>query len=85
MDWLMKGRRIWWLVAGVAAIAAVGVGVSLRTIALLGFLLLCPLAMAGMHGGGHAHGGSNERASDGPAEDDREAGSASGSLPAHHP
>lgn len=47
-----------------AAVVAVGLfGVPLGTVLLVGLFLLCPLMMAGMHGGGHSHGqagGSHE-------------------------
>lgn len=47
------------LAAVAVAIVAVGLfKVPLGTVLLLGLLLLCPLMMAGMHGGGHSHGQS---------------------------
>lgn len=82
MKGLLKDRRIWWLAAGAVA-AAIAAGVSLSTVLLVGFLLLCPLAMAGMHGGGHSHDGSDRRASDGSTEGDPTAGQAGGSAPVH--
>jgi hypothetical protein len=52
------GRRLPLIALAVAgaAIAVAVFGVPLRSVLLLGLLLLCPLLMAGMHGGGHAHG-----------------------------
>ena len=48
---------------GAAAVAVGLFRVPLGTVLFLGLLLLCPLMMAGMHGGGHSHGqggGSHE-------------------------
>lgn len=40
-----------------ASVLALWVGVPLGTILFIGVLLLCPLMMMGMHGGGHGgHG-----------------------------
>lgn len=66
MSWRREGTfRLPVLLAAIgAAAAAVGLfGVPLGSVLLVGLLLLCPLMMAGMHGGGHSHGqvgGSHE-------------------------
>lgn len=56
----MGGTRIrpaWIVAAGLAVVALVALGVPLVSLLYVGVLLLCPLLMAGMHGGhGHAHG-----------------------------
>ena len=44
---------------GVAVVALTVFKVPLGTLLLLGLVLLCPLLMAGMHGGGHDHGGQH--------------------------
>ena len=51
-----------------AAIGATVFKVPFGTLLLFGLLLLCPLLMAGMHGGGHDHGGPR----DAPEEDAEE-------------
>ena len=49
------------LVVGAAALGGLlvgrGFGVPLGTLLLLGLIVMCPLMMFGMHGGGHQHGG----------------------------
>jgi len=53
----MKLRPTWFVVAGLAVLALVAFGVPLVSLLYVGILLLCPLLMAGMHGGhGPAHG-----------------------------
>lgn len=53
----MKIRPAWFVAAGLAVLALVAVGVPLASLLYVGILLLCPLLMAGMHGGhGQAHG-----------------------------
>ncbi len=55
----MGGSRIrpgWLVAAGLAVLALVAAGVPLVSLLYVGILLLCPLLMAGMHGGhGQAH------------------------------
>lgn len=52
-----KIRPAWLVAAGLAVLALVAVGVPLVSLLYVGILLLCPLLMAGMHGGhGQAHG-----------------------------
>ena len=55
----MGGTRIgpaWIVAAGLAVLAFVALGVPLASLLYVGVLLLCPLLMAGMHGGhGRAH------------------------------
>lgn len=53
---------------GAAALAATVFKVPLGTLLLFGLVLLCPLLMAGMHGGEHEHGGPR----DAPEEDAEE-------------
>jgi len=53
------GRKLrpgWLVAAGVAVVALVALGVPLASLLYVGVLLLCPLLMMGMHGGGHGHG-----------------------------
>ena len=51
----MKIRPTWFVAAGLAVLA-VAMGVPLVSLLYVGILLLCPLLMAGMHGGhGQAH------------------------------
>lgn len=60
------GRRLP-LIALVTAGAIVAVTlfkVPLGTLLFLGILLLCPLLMARMHGGGHGHGGRSQGTDD---------------------
>ena len=56
----MGGTRIrpaWIVAAGLAVLVLVAFGVPLVSLLYVGILLLCPLLMAGMHGGhGRAHG-----------------------------
>ncbi len=57
-DHTTAGGRIWpaWLVtAGLAVVALVALGVPLVSLLYVGVLLLCPLLMMRMHGGGHGH------------------------------
>lgn len=50
-------RPAWIVAAGLAVLAFVAAGVPLVSLLYVGALLLCPLLMAGIHGGhGHAHG-----------------------------
>jgi hypothetical protein len=50
-------RPAWIVAAGFAVLALVAAGVPLASLLYVGILLLCPLLMAGMHGGhGQAHG-----------------------------
>ena len=52
-----KIRPAWLVAAGLAVLALVALGVSLVSLLYVGILLLCPLLMAGMHGGhGQDHG-----------------------------
>lgn len=44
---------------GVALLAVTVFNVPLGTLLLLGVLLLCPLLLTGMHGGGHDQGGQH--------------------------
>ena len=57
MDHPTTGRsRIrpgWLVVAGVGLLALVAAGIPLGSLLYIGVLLLCPLLMAGMHGGHH--------------------------------
>ena len=59
MDHPTTGRsRIrpgWLVVAGVGLLALVAAGVPLVSLLYVGVLLLCPLLMAGMHGGHRGH------------------------------
>jgi hypothetical protein len=50
-----KIRPAWIVAAGLAVIALVAFGVPLVSLLYVGVLLLCPLMMAGMHGG-HGRG-----------------------------
>ena len=53
----MRIRPTWFVAAGLAVLALVAMGVPLVSLLYVGILLLCPLLMAGMHGGhGQAHG-----------------------------
>ena len=49
------------LIVGAAVLGGLlvgrGFGVPLGTLLLLGLIVMCPLMMLGMHGGGHQHGG----------------------------
>ena len=47
----MKIRPTWFVAAGLAVLALVAMGVPLVSLLYVGILLLCPLLMAGMHGG----------------------------------
>lgn len=70
------GRRLT-LIALVAAGAIVAVTlfrVPLGTLLFLGILLLCPLLMTRMHGGGHGHGGPSRASEDAPTGQDGHAG-----------
>lgn len=67
----MGGTRIrpaWVAAAGLAVLVLVAFGIPLVSLLYVGILLLCPLLMAGMHGGhgqgqGHeAHTGGQDRA-----------------------
>lgn len=49
-----KIRPGWIVAAGLAVLALVAVGVPLVSLLSVGVLLLCPLLMWSMHGGGHA-------------------------------
>lgn len=52
-----KIRPAWLVAAGLAVLALVALGVPLVSLLYVGILLLCPLLMAGMHGGhGQDHG-----------------------------
>ena len=52
-----KIKPVWLVAAGLAVLALVAVGVPLVSLLYVGILLLCPLLMAGMHGGhGHCRG-----------------------------
>jgi len=52
----MKIRPAWIVAAGLAVLALVAAGIPLVSLLYVGILLLCPLLMAGMHGGhGQAH------------------------------
>lgn len=62
----MFAQRKWlWIIALVgAAIAALVFGVSPWLVLILGLVLLCPLAMSGMHKGkGSDHGGMSANSS----------------------
>jgi len=51
-----KIKPAWLVAAGLAVLALVALGVPLVSLLYVGILLLCPLLMAGMHGGhGQAH------------------------------
>lgn len=51
----MKIRPAWVVAAGLAVVALVALGVPLVGLLYVGVLLLCPLLMMSMHGGGHGH------------------------------
>lgn len=56
---MINSRTKWILGAAVAAVVAVvGFNVSLSTVVLIGFVLMCPLMMLGMHGHGRSHSSS---------------------------
>ena len=58
-----KVRPAWIIAAGLVVVALVALGVPLVSLFYVGVLLLCPLLMAGMHGGhgqGHDRGGRHE-------------------------
>jgi hypothetical protein len=52
------------LVAGAVVLVglslASGRGISFGLVFVIGFLVVCPLIMVGMHGGGHNHGGDTK-------------------------
>ncbi|MBI3647585.1 MAG: hypothetical protein HY240_02330 [Actinobacteria bacterium] len=52
----MKIRPTWVVAAGSAVVALVALGVPLVGLLYVGVLLLCPLLMMSMHGGGDGHG-----------------------------
>lgn len=65
----IKIRPAWIVAAGLAVLALVAVGVPLGTLLFVGVLLLCPLLMAGMHGGhGQAHDHETHSAEPGRAD-----------------
>ena len=64
------GSRIrpgWLVVAGIGLLALVAAGVPLVSLLYVGVLLLCPLLMAGMHGG-HRHAQGHDARAKGPEE-----------------
>src|SRR3990172_2560895 len=66
----MGGTRIgpaWIVAAGLAVLAFVALGVPLASLLYVGVLLLCPLLMAGMHGG-HRHAQGHDARAKGPEE-----------------
>lgn len=65
-------RPAWIVAAGLVVLALVALGVPLVSLLYVGVLLLCPLLMAGMHGGhgqGHDHD-AQQGHSDRPSPDD---------------
>ena len=56
-----RSRGIWILVgAGALVLAVTLFRIPLATVFILGLVLLCPLLMVGMHGGGHGHRGGED-------------------------
>jgi len=52
------GRKLrpgWLVAAALVGVGLVAVGIPLASLLSVGVLLLCPLLMMGMHGGGHGH------------------------------
>lgn len=59
------GRKLrpgWLVAAGLGVVLLLALGIPLGSLLYVGVLLLCPLLMMGMRGGGHGHG------SEGPPE-----------------
>jgi len=77
-----KIRPGWLVAAGLGVLALVAAGVPLVSLLYVGVLLLCPLLMAGMHGG---HGQAHRHEAD--AEEAERGGSSGGvpSAPASRP
>lgn len=55
----MRVRTVILVVVGLVVLAVTLFRVPLATVFTLGLLLICPLLMVGMHGGGHGGGHAN--------------------------
>lgn len=79
-----KIKPVWLVASGLAVLALVSAGVPLGSLLFVGILLLCPLLMAGMHGG-HGHGGGHDAHAEEPdrvgSSDPGRSGTQAGSPP----